>query len=78
MTALEQTFNEIVRRHEALRTKFEMSEGQLHQVVVESVSVPLAIVDLRRGRRALVVGDGLVDRRAGARTGRTVRCFGYW
>ncbi|OWY69320.1 non-ribosomal peptide synthetase [cyanobacterium TDX16] len=47
MTALEQTFNEIVRRHEALRTKFEMSEGQLHQVVVESVSVPLAIVDLR-------------------------------
>ncbi|MDV2992590.1 MAG: D-alanine--D-alanyl carrier protein ligase [Chroococcidiopsis sp. SAG 2025] len=47
ITALEQTFNEIVRRHEALRTRFEMSEGQLHQLVVESVSVPLAIVDLR-------------------------------
>ncbi|AFY88054.1 non-ribosomal peptide synthetase [Chroococcidiopsis thermalis] len=47
ITALEQTFNEIVRRHEVLRTRFEMSEGQLHQVVVESVSVPLAIVDLR-------------------------------
>ncbi|NHC34670.1 non-ribosomal peptide synthetase [Scytonema millei] len=47
ITALEQTFNEIVRRHEALRTRFEMSDGQLHQVVVDSVSVPLAIVDLR-------------------------------
>jgi len=46
ITALEQTFNEIVRRHEVLRTTFEMVEGQLHQVVVESAIVPLAIVDL--------------------------------
>mgnify|MGYP002778537453 CR=1 FL=1 len=47
ITALEQTFNEIVRRHEVLRTTFEMVEGQLHQVVVERVTVPLSIVDLR-------------------------------
>ncbi len=47
ITALEQTFNEIVRRHEVLRTTFEMTQGQLNQVIVEEASVSLPIVDLR-------------------------------
>ena len=46
ITALEQTFNEIVRRHEVLRTKFEMEEGQLNQVIVEGVSVSVSVLDL--------------------------------
>src|SRR4028118_1085235 len=33
LSALGQTFNEIVRRHEALRTRFGMVEGQLVQVI---------------------------------------------
>ncbi|HEY9901691.1 MAG TPA: amino acid adenylation domain-containing protein, partial [Candidatus Sericytochromatia bacterium] len=33
LTALEQTFNEIVRRHEALRTRFGIVEGQLVQAI---------------------------------------------
>jgi len=46
-TALEQTFNEIVRRHEVLRTTFEMVSGQLNQVVVEEATLTLNRVDLR-------------------------------
>lgn len=46
ITALEQTFNEIVRRHEVLRTTFEMTAGQLHQVILEDVTVSLPVVDL--------------------------------
>ncbi|MBD1808186.1 amino acid adenylation domain-containing protein [Microcoleus sp. FACHB-SPT15] len=45
--ALEQTFNEIVRRHEALRTTFRMLEGQLVQVIAPSLTIPLPLVDFR-------------------------------
>lgn len=45
--ALEQTFNEIVRRHEALRTTFRMLEEQLVQVIAPSLTIPLPVVDLR-------------------------------
>jgi hypothetical protein len=49
--ALEQTFNEIVCRHEALRTTFRMLEGQLVQVIApvetfrRNVSTILSLVD---------------------------------
>ena len=46
-SALEQTFNEIVRRHEVLRTTFEMAEGQLNQAIAESAIASIAMVDLR-------------------------------
>jgi len=46
-TALEQTFNEIVRRHEALRTTFRMVEEQLVQVIAPTLTIPLPVVDLR-------------------------------
>lgn len=47
LTALEQTFNEIVRRHESLRTTFALVEGQLMQVIVPHVSLPLTTIDLQ-------------------------------
>jgi len=47
VAALSQTFNEIVRRHEALRTTFRMLEGQPVQVIAVSLSVPLPVVDLQ-------------------------------
>lgn len=46
-SALEQTFNEIVRRHEALRTTFVMVEGQPSQVIAPSLSLSLPVVNLR-------------------------------
>ncbi|MEP0885572.1 amino acid adenylation domain-containing protein [Trichocoleus sp. ST-U3] len=51
-TALEQTFNEIVRRHEVLRTRFGIVEGQLVQAIPADIDVPtssinLSLIDLR-------------------------------
>jgi amino acid adenylation domain-containing protein len=46
LLALQQTFNEIVRRHEVLRTTFAMEAGQLNQVIAESIDIKLKIVDL--------------------------------
>ncbi|MEH1870988.1 non-ribosomal peptide synthetase [Nostoc sp.] len=46
-TALKQTFNEIVRRHETLRTTFVIVEQQPVQVIAPSLTIPLALVDIR-------------------------------
>ncbi len=48
LTALEQTFNEIVRRHEVLRTTFKVLEGQLVQAIAPSLTIPLSLLDLRQ------------------------------
>lgn len=48
LTALEETFNEIVRRHEALRTTFVVVEGQPVQAIVSNLNIPLQILDLRQ------------------------------
>jgi len=45
--ALEQSLNEIVRRHEALRTRFSMVRGEPVQVISPSVNHSLLVVDLR-------------------------------
>ncbi len=47
LTALQQTFNEIVRRHEALRTTFVMVEGQPMQAIAPTLTIPLTVIDLR-------------------------------
>ncbi|WP_250125832.1 non-ribosomal peptide synthetase [Chroococcidiopsis sp. CCMEE 29] len=47
LTALEQTFNEIARRHESLRTTFALVEGQLMQIIVPHVNLPLTTIDLQ-------------------------------
>ncbi len=46
VAALEQSFNEIVRRHEALRTSFSAVDGRPVQMVAPSLVVPLPVVDL--------------------------------
>ncbi|MCM0588788.1 MAG: amino acid adenylation domain-containing protein [Gloeotrichia echinulata CP02] len=44
---LEQSINEIIRRHEILRTSFTIVAGELQQVVAPSLTLPLNIVDLQ-------------------------------
>ncbi|BAY48986.1 amino acid adenylation domain protein [Scytonema sp. HK-05] len=46
--ALEQSFNEIVRRHEALRTSFTGVNGQPVQVIASALNITLPVVDLRQ------------------------------
>ena len=50
VSALERAFNEIVRRHEALRTTFAAAGGQPVQVIAPHVEIPLPIVSLREGK----------------------------
>src|SRR2546428_12621308 len=47
VAALERSFNEIVRRHEVLRTTFAMVAGEPVQVIAPSLTLPLPVVDLR-------------------------------
>jgi amino acid adenylation domain-containing protein/non-ribosomal peptide synthase protein (TIGR01720 family) len=47
VTALEQSLNAIVQRHEILRTQFVTIAGQPTQVILPTVTLPLAQVDLR-------------------------------
>jgi hypothetical protein len=44
---LEQTLNEIVRRHKSLRTTFRVVEGQPTQVIAPALTLKLPVVDLR-------------------------------
>ncbi|HZE69985.1 MAG TPA: amino acid adenylation domain-containing protein [Pyrinomonadaceae bacterium] len=44
--ALGRTFAEIVRRHEALRTTFSLSEGSPVQVVAKTLTLDLPLIDL--------------------------------
>ncbi|MEH2430768.1 MAG: amino acid adenylation domain-containing protein [Nostoc sp.] len=48
LAALEQTFNEIVQRHEALRTTIIVQKGQPVQVINPTLTIPLPIIDLRQ------------------------------
>ena len=47
VVALQRTFNEILRRHEALRTTFATREGRPVQRIGELIHVELPLVDLR-------------------------------
>ena len=46
LTALEQSFNAIVRRHESFRTTFPMQQGQPTQVIVQAQPVTIPVEDL--------------------------------
>nr|MBA2680981.1 non-ribosomal peptide synthetase [Ktedonobacteraceae bacterium] len=46
VAALERSLNEIVRRHEILRTTFIAIEGEPFQVIAESGSIPLSLLNL--------------------------------
>jgi amino acid adenylation domain-containing protein len=45
VVALEQSFNEIIRRHEALRTAFHSIDGEPKQVILPEVTVKLPVVN---------------------------------
>ncbi|MEC4817124.1 MAG: amino acid adenylation domain-containing protein, partial [Scytonema sp. PMC 1069.18] len=47
ITALAQSFNEIVRRHEILRTTFVTVNGQAVQVIAPTLTLPLPVVNLQ-------------------------------
>ncbi|HEY4903815.1 MAG TPA: amino acid adenylation domain-containing protein [Candidatus Sulfotelmatobacter sp.] len=46
--ALERSLNEIVRRHEILRTRFTTNSGQPVQVIAPALSIPLPVTELGR------------------------------
>ena len=48
LAVLEQSFNEIIRRHEALRTTFSTVEGQPIQVIAPTLALKLPVVDLQK------------------------------
>ncbi|MDT4968419.1 MAG: hypothetical protein QOJ64_3156 [Acidobacteriota bacterium] len=45
--SLERSLNEVVRRHEILRTTFATLDGQPVQVIAQQLTVPLPLVDLK-------------------------------
>ncbi|WP_375765651.1 amino acid adenylation domain-containing protein [Archangium gephyra] len=45
--ALQRAFDELLRRHESLRTTFRAEQGEPVQVILPPFSLPLAVVDLR-------------------------------
>jgi amino acid adenylation domain-containing protein len=45
--ALERSLNEIVRRHEALRTTFAAIDGQPMQLIAPTLTMPLRVIDLQ-------------------------------
>ncbi|MEW5861365.1 MAG: amino acid adenylation domain-containing protein [Cyanobacteriota bacterium] len=47
IVALEQSFQEMIQRHEALRTTFATVEGQPVQVIIPSATFTLPVIDLR-------------------------------
>ncbi|MDZ7994279.1 MAG: non-ribosomal peptide synthetase [Nostoc sp. EfeVER01] len=47
IAALEQSFNEIIRRHEALRTTFVSGNGEPQQIINPEVSITLPVVNLQ-------------------------------
>ena len=47
VTALEKSINEIIKRHEVLRTVFKANDGQTVQVVLPALTIKISIVDIR-------------------------------
>ena len=47
VAALEQAFNDLLRRHEAWRTSFKLIDGQARQDVKPELTISLPVVDLR-------------------------------
>src|SRR5689334_21885133 len=44
--ALERSLNEIVRRHEVLRTTFKTIQGEPVQIVAQHIHVPVTVADV--------------------------------
>ena len=48
LAALEQSLNEIIKRHESLRTTFREVDGRPTQVIAPTLTIELPVVDLRK------------------------------
>ncbi len=59
LAALEQAINEMTRRHEILRTTFQMVDGRLVQQVADYSPKPLEVVDLSGGETADIENEAL-------------------
>lgn len=46
LAALEQSFNEIIRRHEVLRTTFAYADGQPLQLISPALTLTLPVINL--------------------------------
>jgi acyl carrier protein len=46
LAALENSFNELVRRHETLRTTFQTRDGRPSQVIAPSLTIALPVIDI--------------------------------
>ncbi|MER3478767.1 MAG: hypothetical protein C4287_22795, partial [Leptolyngbya sp. ERB_1_2] len=44
---LQNSLQAIVRRHEVLRTTFDVLDGQLFQIIAQELQIPLEFTDLR-------------------------------
>ncbi len=66
--ALANAFNEMIRRHETLRTTFTSSDGAPRQVIAPSLSLAMSVVDLRHlpGKRRMAEARRLAAREAAA------------
>jgi amino acid adenylation domain-containing protein len=53
VTALQQSFNEIIKRHEALRTVFKSVNGRPLQMILPSMIIDVPIVDLQKMSSAM-------------------------
>ena len=62
--ALERSINEIIRRHEILRTRFASRAGQPVQVIAPSLNIPLPVTDLERIPLAEIRADQLAAEEA--------------
>jgi amino acid adenylation domain-containing protein len=75
VSALQRSFNEILRRHEAWRTSFVVLDGQPFQEVKDHLSVSLSVIDLRgipdEQREATAVAIATADARIPIDMGQT-------
>src|SRR5215216_838270 len=62
---LERSLNEIVRRHESLRTTFTSEDGRPSQVIYPQLTLKLCVSDLRARLEPMAEARGLVAREAG-------------
>ncbi len=51
LAVLERVLQEIVSRHESLRTRIEVVEGEPRQVIQDKITVPLAVIDLQSQKK---------------------------
>ncbi|QQS37254.1 MAG: amino acid adenylation domain-containing protein [Ignavibacteriales bacterium] len=60
ISALEQSINEIIHRHETFRTTFALAEGALQQYIASELFLPLKVHDLREKTDKKLLADQII------------------